>query len=160
MIGGGGFADAGEGNGPMKIDELQPGLELGPSEWKEIRQDRIDAFADATGDHQWIHVDPERAADGPFGTTVAHGFLTLSMLPEATFALMRVEDASAAINYGLDKVRFPAPVPVGSRIRASFRIADVSEVPGGVQVKTVATVEREGGEKPVCVAETLSRYYR
>jgi len=144
----------------MKIDDLKPGLELGPSEWQEIRQERIDAFADATGDHQWIHVDPERAAAGPFGSTIAHGYLTLSMLPEASFALMHVEDASAAINYGLDRVRFPAPVPVGSRVRATFRVADVSEVTGGVQVKTVATVEREGGDKPVCVAETVSRYYR
>ncbi|HSP73322.1 MAG TPA: MaoC family dehydratase, partial [Gaiellaceae bacterium] len=107
---------AGAGAGKMKIDDLQPGLELGPSEWQEIRQERIDAFADATGDHQWIHVDPERAAAGPFGGTIAHGFLTLSMLPQATFELMHVEDASTAINYGLNKVRFPAPVPVGSRI--------------------------------------------
>ncbi|HEY6017875.1 MAG TPA: MaoC family dehydratase [Gaiellaceae bacterium] len=144
----------------MKIDDLQPGLELGPSEWQEIRQERIDAFADATGDHQWIHVDPERAAAGPFGGTIAHGFLTLSMLPQATFELMHVEDARTAINYGLNKVRFPAPVPVGSRIRTTFRLVDVSEIEGGVQVVTAATVEREGSEKPVCVAETVSRYYR
>jgi acyl dehydratase len=144
----------------MKIDDLQPGLELGPSEWQEIRQERIDAFADATGDHQWIHVDPERAAAGPFGGTIAHGFLTLSLLPQATFELMHVEDARTAINYGLNKVRFPAPVPVGSRIRTTFRLVDVSEVEGGVQVVTAATVEREGSEKPVCVAETVSRYYR
>jgi acyl dehydratase len=146
--------------GPVKIDDLQPGLELGPSEWTEVTQERVNRFADATGDHQWIHVDPERAAKGPFGGTIAHGFLTLSMLPQWTFALMRVEDASAAINYGLNKVRFPAPVPVGSRLRASYRIADVADVEGGVQITTVATVEREGTEKPVCVAETLSRYYR
>ncbi|HEY6053519.1 MAG TPA: MaoC family dehydratase [Gaiellaceae bacterium] len=144
----------------MKIDDLQPGLELGPSEWQEIRQERIDAFADATGDHQWIHVDPERAAAGPFGGTIAHGFLTLSMLPQSTFELMHVEDARTAINYGLNKVRFPAPVPVGSRIRTTFRLVDVSEIEGGVQVVTAATVEREGSEKPVCVAETVSRYYR
>ena len=144
----------------MKIDDLQPGLELGPSEWQEIRQERIDAFADATGDHQWIHVDPERAAAGPFGGTIAHGFLTLSMLPQATFELMHVEDASTAINYGLNKVRFPAPVPVGSRIRTTFRLVDVSEIEGGVQVVMGATVEREGGEKPVCAAELVFRYYR
>jgi len=144
----------------MTIDDLKPGLELGPSEWQEIPQERIDAFADATGDHQWIHVDPERAAAGPFGGTIAHGFLTLSLLPHWTFGLMHVEDASAAINYGLNKVRFPAPVPVGSRLRASYRIVDVSEVAGGVQVTTAATVEREGSDKPVCVAETVSRYYR
>src|SRR3982751_4767772 len=122
------------------------GQRVGASDWLEVTQDRVQEFADATGDHQWIHVDPERAGSGPFGGTIAHGFLTLSMLPQSTFELMHVEDASAAINYGLDKVRFPAPVPVGSRIRASFRIAEVGEVAGGVQVKTVATVEREGGE--------------
>ena len=136
------------------------GEELGHSDWLEITQERIDAFADATGDHQWIHVDPQRAARGPFGRTVAHGYLTLSLLPHWTFGLMHVEDASAAINYGLNKVRFPAPVPVGSRLRASYRIVDVSEVAGGVQVTTAATVEREGSDKPVCVAETVSRYYR
>jgi acyl dehydratase len=144
----------------MRIDDLKPGLELGPGEWREITQERVDRFADATGDHQWIHVDPERAAKGPFGGTIAHGFLTLSMLPESSFELMHVEDASAAINYGLNKVRFPAPVPVGSRVRASYRIVDVAEVEGGVQVTTAATVEREGSAKPVCVAETVSRYYR
>jgi acyl dehydratase len=144
----------------MRIDDLKPGLELGPSEWREITQERVDRFADATGDHQWIHVDPERAAAGPFGGTIAHGYLTLSMLPETAFALMPVEDASSAINYGLNKVRFPAPVPVGSRIRTSYRIVDVAEVEGGVQVTTAATVEREGSDKPVCVAETLARYYR
>jgi acyl dehydratase len=144
----------------MKIDDLKPGLELGPSEWQEVRQERVDMFADATGDHQWIHVDAERAAAGPFGGTIAHGYLTLSLLPEAAFGLMPVEDASGAINYGLNKVRFPAPVPVGSRIRTTFRIAEVDQVEGGVQVTTAATVEREGSEKPVCVAETVVRYYR
>ena len=133
---------------------------FGPSSWVDITQEKIDAFADATGDHQWIHVDPERAAAGPFGGTIAHGYLTLSMLPEAAFALMSVEDASAAINYGLNKVRFPAPVPVGSRVRTTFRVADVTPVDGGVQVTTQATVEREGSDKPVCVAETVARYYR
>jgi acyl dehydratase len=144
----------------MKIDDLKPGLELGPSEWREITQEQVNQFADATGDHQWIHVDLERAAAGPFGGTIAHGYLTLSMLPQASFELMQVDDASAAINYGLNKLRFPAPVPVGSRIRTTFRVADVTEVDGGVQVTTAATVEREGIEKPVCVAETISRYYR
>ena len=144
----------------MKIDDLKPGLELGPGEWREVTQDQVNRFADATGDHQWIHVDVERAKDGPFGGTIAHGFLTLSMLPQWTFELFHVEDASSAINYGLNKVRFPAPVPVGSRVRASYRILDVAEVEGGVQVTTAATIEREGTEKPVCVAETVSRYYR
>ncbi|HET8606683.1 MAG TPA: MaoC family dehydratase [Gaiellaceae bacterium] len=144
----------------MRIADLQEGLELGPSAWLEIGQERIDRFADATGDRQWIHVDPERAAAGPFGSTIAHGFLTLSLLPQATFELMEVEDAGTAINYGLNRVRFPAPVPVGSRVRARFRVVEVAEIDGGVQVTTAATVEREGSEKPVCVAETVSRYYR
>src|SRR5215217_7396768 len=114
----------------VRFQELEQlvGEELGASDWHLVDQERVNAFAEVTGDHQWIHVDPERAASGPFGGTIAHGFLTLSMLPQSTFELMHVEDASAAINYGLDKVRFPAPVPVGSRIRATFRIAEVGEV--------------------------------
>jgi len=144
----------------MKIDDIQPGLELGPTDWREIEQERIDAFADATDDPQWIHVDPARAAEGPFGTTIAHGFLTLSLLVPAAYELLPIEDASAAINYGLNKVRFPAPVPVGSRTRARLRIDDVAEIDGGVQVTMAATVEREGGNKPVCAAELVFRYYR
>jgi acyl dehydratase len=144
----------------MRIDDLQPGRAFGPSEWREIRQERIDAFAEATDDRQWIHVDPERAAAGPFGGTIAHGYLTLSLLAAFAFELLPVEDASAAINYGLNRVRFPAPVPVGSRVRASFRIQEVTDVDGGVQVVMAATVERAGGEKPVCVAELVFRYYR
>ncbi len=143
----------------MRVDELKPGLELGPSEWKEIAQQRIDAFAEATEDHQWIHVDPERAAAGPFGTTIGHGYLTLSLLVPFAYELLPVE-GGMALNYGLDRVRFPAPVPVGSRVRARFRVEDVTEVEGGVQVKLAATVEREGHDKPVCVAELLFRYYR
>ena len=139
---------------------VEPGAEFGPSSWIEITQERIQAFADATGDHQWIHVDPERAASGPFGSTIAHGYLTLSMLAAFAFELISVEDASMGINYGLNKVRFPAPVPVGSRVRASFRVAEVAEVEGGVQVTMGATVERDGGEKPVCAAELVFRYYR
>jgi acyl dehydratase len=144
----------------MKIEELQPGLELGPTDWREIEQSRIDAFADATDDPQWIHVDPVRAADGPFGTTVAHGFLTLSLLVPAAYELLPIENASATINYGLNKVRFPAPVPVGSKTRTRLRIDDVAEINGGVQVTMAATVEREGGDKPVCAAELVFRYYR
>ncbi len=144
----------------MKIEELQPGLELGPTDWREIKQSRIDAFADATDDPQWIHVDPVRAADGPFGTTVAHGFLTLSLLVPAAYELLPIENASATINYGLNKVRFPAPVPVGSKTRTRLRIDDVAEINGGVQVTMAATVEREGGDKPVCAAELVFRYYR
>jgi acyl dehydratase len=144
----------------MTIDELRPGLELGPSSWLEITQDRIDGFADATDDHQWIHVDPERAAEGPFGTTIAHGYLTLSLLVPFSYELLAVEGVKMGINYGLNRVRFPAPVPVGSRLRARFRLEDVSEVDGGVQVTANATVEREGQEKPVCAAELVFRFYR
>ncbi|MEV5596805.1 MaoC family dehydratase [Streptomyces sp. NPDC052496] len=135
------------------------GEDLGTSDWLEIDQKRIDQFAEATGDHQWIHVDPERAASGPFGTTIAHGYLTLALLPALVPQLLRVDNVTMGINYGVDKVRFPAPVPVGSRLRATARIAGVTEVSGGVQLATTVTVEREGGEKPVCVAETLSRFY-
>ncbi|WP_411144110.1 MaoC family dehydratase [Streptomyces sp. x-80] len=143
------------------LDELRAavGEDLGTSDWLEIDQQRIDLFAEATGDHQWIHVDPERAAAGPFGTTIAHGYLTLSLLPALVPQLMRVDNVTMGINYGVNKVRFPATVPVGSRLRASARIAEVTEVPDGVQVATTVTVEREGGGKPVCVAETVSRFY-
>jgi len=144
----------------MTIDELRPGLELGPSSWLEVTQDRIDGFADATDDHQWIHVDPGRAAEGPFGTTIAHGYLTLSLLVPFSYELLAVEGVSMGINYGLNRVRFPAPVPVGSRLRARFRLEDVAEVEGGVQVTAAATVEREGQEKPVCAAELVFRFYR
>ncbi|MER6914673.1 MaoC family dehydratase [Streptomyces sp. NPDC000594] len=135
------------------------GEPLGYSDWLEIDQKRIDLFAEATGDHQWIHVDPERAAAGPFGATVAHGYLTLSLLPALVPQVLRVEGLRMGLNYGTDKVRFPAPVPVGSRLRATAVIANVVETGGGVQVTAVVTVEREGGTKPVCVAESVSRYY-
>jgi acyl dehydratase len=132
------------------------GVELGPSSWIDVSQDRVDAFAAATDDPQWIHVDPSRAATGPFGSTVAHGFLTLSlvvpMLDEVLPATGRV-----TINYGVDRVRFPAPVPSGSRIRGRFRVDEVVDVAGGSQLRVGATIEREGGEKPVCVAELLVR---
>ncbi|MEW1655411.1 MULTISPECIES: MaoC family dehydratase [unclassified Streptomyces] len=143
------------------IEELRAavGEELGPSDWLTVDQARIDLFAQATGDHQWIHVDREKAAAGPFGTTIAHGYLTLSLLPVLVPQLLRVDNVTMGINYGTDKVRFPAPVPVGSRLRARGRIAEVTEVPGGVQLTTVVTVEREGGEKPVCVAESVSRFH-
>ncbi|MCK7623166.1 MaoC family dehydratase [Streptomyces sp. RS10V-4] len=143
------------------VEELRAavGEELGPSDWMAVDQRRIDLFAEATGDHQWIHVDPEKAAAGPFGTTIAHGYLTLSLLPVLVPRLLRVDNVAMGINYGTNKVRFPAPVPVGSRLRARARIAEVAEVPGGVQLTTVVTVEREGGEKPVCVAESVSRFH-
>lgn len=143
-------------------DELRSavGEDLGPSDWLEVDQKRIDLFADATGDHQWIHVDPEKAATGPFGTTIAHGYLTLSLLPAFTPQLLTVEGVRMGINYGVNKVRFPSPVPVGSRLRATGRVAEVAEVAdGGFQVTLVVTVEREGGDKPVCVAESVARYY-
>ncbi|MEU2687828.1 MaoC family dehydratase [Streptomyces hygroscopicus] len=138
----------------MAVDE-----ELGPSDWLEIDQKRVDLFADATGDHQWIHVDAEKAAAGPFGTTIAHGYLTLSLLPSFTPQLLRVENARMGINYGLNKVRFPSPVPVGSRLRAAGRIVEVTEVKDGVQMTLAVTMEREGGDKPVCVAESVVRFY-
>ncbi|MFJ4848009.1 MULTISPECIES: MaoC family dehydratase [unclassified Streptomyces] len=143
------------------VDELKAavGEELGTTEWLEVDQKRIDLFADATGDHQWIHVDPEKAAQGPFGTTIAHGYLTLSLIPSFTPELMRVEGVTMGVNYGVNKVRFPSPVPVGSRLRATGQVAEVTEVPGGAQLVVRITVEREGGNKPVCVAETVVRFY-
>jgi acyl dehydratase len=138
---------------------VKPGDEFGPSTWIDIPQQKIDAFADATGDHQWIHVDPERAAQGPFRTTIAHGYLTLSLLPVASYEVIPSPGGGMAINYGLNKVRFPAPVPVGSRLRAAFRVAGVDEQAWGTQVTMTATIEREGGDKPVCVAEIVFRYY-
>jgi acyl dehydratase len=136
------------------------GQELGPTSWIEVTQERIDAFADATDDHQWIHVDRERAAAGPFGTTIAHGYLTLSLCaPLLADALAGVGGSAMGINYGTNKVRFTAPVPSGSRIRARVKVASVEEVQGGEQVVLDTTIEREGGEKPVCVAEVVIRRY-
>jgi acyl dehydratase len=136
------------------------GQEFGPGDWHEVDQKRVDLFADATGDHQWIHVDPERAAAGPFGGTVAHGYLTLAMLPVLVRSVYRIEGLRMAVNYGLNRVRFPAPLPTGSRVRATVRIAEVTEVTGGgVQLVNTVTVESSGGGKPVCVAETVTRLY-
>ena len=136
---------------------MNVGDELGPSSWFEVSQARVDAFADATEDRQSIHVDPQLAAAGPFGTTVAHGFLTLSLLPAALFEVAPSGD-TIAVNYGLNRVRFPAPVPAGSRVRAAFRVESVEPVEDGEQVIFAANVEREGGERPVCVAELIFRY--
>ena len=137
------------------------GVELEPTGWLEVSQPRIDAFAHATDDLQWIHVDPVRAAEGPFGTTVAHGYLTLSLCaPLLHEALSGLTGYGMSINYGLNRVRFPAPVPAGSRIRARVTVASVDDVQGGDQAVVVATVEREGGEKPVCVAEIVLRMLR
>lgn len=141
------------------IAELAAGAD-GTSPWFAIEQGRIDEFAAATEDRQSIHVDPALAAEGPFGTTVAHGFLTLSLLVHLWNEVASFDGYSATVNYGLNKVRFPAPVPAGARVRAAFRVEDVEDVPGGVQARITATVEREGGEKPVCVAELLLRYLR
>jgi acyl dehydratase len=143
------------------VDELRgaAGTDLGYSDWITIDQHKIDLFAEATGDHQWIHVDPERAADGPFKTTIAHGYLTLSLLPVIGGSLMRVEGVRMAVNYGLNKVRFPSPVPVGSRIRGHIVLVNIEEVTGGVAVTARVTIEREGGDKPVCVVESVARYY-
>lgn len=134
------------------------GAHLGHSDWVEITQERIDLFADATGDHQWIHVDPVRAKDGPFGTTIAHGYLTLSITNFFLPQLLRVPGASMGVNYGADRVRFPAPVPVGSHIRMGCEITDVADVPDGVQVITRNTVEIEGANKPACVVDAISRF--
>jgi acyl dehydratase len=138
---------------------VQVGDVFGPSSWIEIPQERINAFADATDDHQWIHVDPERAKDGPFGGTIGHGYLTLSLLPSASYEVVPRQGGSMSINYGLNRVRFPSPVPVGSRVRATFEVVDVDKQDWGAQVTMKATIEREGGEKPVCVAEIVFRYY-
>jgi acyl dehydratase len=137
---------------------MRPGDAYGPSSWIEVPQEKIDAFAAATGDHQWIHVDPERAQAGPFGTTIAHGYLTLSLLPVASSEVVP-STGRMGINYGLNRVRFPAPVPVGSRVRASFEVLEVEPIEGGTQATMKATVEREGGDKPVCVAEIVFRHY-
>jgi acyl dehydratase len=143
------------------LDELRSlvGTELGSSSWIEIDQARIDTFADATNDHQWIHVDPERSKDGPFGTTIAHGYLTLSLLIPMWSDILDVKNVTARVNYGLGKVRFPAPVPVGSKIRTTATLLSVEDVAGGVQITVDAVIEREGGEKPVCVAQPIFRFY-
>lgn len=135
------------------------GADLGTTDWLEIDQARIDTFADATGDHQWIHVDRERAKDGPFGTTVAHGFLTLSLLPEMFQSAFDVADVRMGINYGLNKVRFTTPVPSGGRVRGRFVLAAYEPIDGGAQLAVTVTMELEGAPKPACIAESLSRRY-
>lgn len=136
------------------------GQEIGLSDWVLVDQDRVNGFADVTGDHQWIHLDAERAAKGPFGTTIAHGYLTLSLLPALGATAYNISGGRMTVNYGLDKVRFPAPVPVGSKVRARFSLKEYKKLPDdGVQLTIVATIEREGSDRPVCVAETLSRRY-
>jgi acyl dehydratase len=135
------------------------GQHLGTSEWLEITQDRIDRFADATGDHQWIHVDPERARQGPFGATIAHGYLTQSLVNYFLPQIVEVRGISMGINYGADRLRFPAPVPVGSRVRGGAELLEVETVKGGaIQAKVRVTIEIEGQERPGCVIDVISRY--
>jgi acyl dehydratase len=134
------------------------GDQFGPTRWVEVDQERVDAFAAATEDSQWIHTNRQRAADGPFGTTIAHGFLTLSLLPALWFEVSGDGTHPLTINYGVNRVRFPAPVPVGSRVRASFRVEELTELEDGHQARITGTVEREGHAKPVCVAELVFRF--
>ena len=144
-----------------RLDDMAAhiGQEIATSDWITVTQERIDAFAHATGDHQWIHVDPVRAAAGPFGTTIAHGFLTLSLLPEMGESAFVIDDAKMGVNYGLNRVRFPAPVPVGSRLRGHFKLLAAERIEGGWQMTVEVTMEREGSPKPVCVAESLVRRF-
>ncbi|TQC42745.1 MaoC family dehydratase [Rhodococcus sp. WS4] len=141
------------------LDDIRAavGADLGNSRWFELTQDRINSFADTTEDRQWIHVDPERSARGPFGTTVAHGFLTLSLIAAMFADVIPASWATAGINYGLNKVRFPTPAPVGSRVRGHIRLLEVTDISGGVQMITQVTIEREGSDRPVCVAESVTR---
>jgi acyl dehydratase len=144
-----------------RLAELQAlvGATLGTSEWVDIDQARIDQFAAVTGDRQWIHVDPVRAAAGPFGSTVAHGYLTLSLLPVMVQSAFSIADVRMSVNYGLNRVRFPAPVPVGSRLRGHFKLMSFEPIAGGGQIVTEASIERDGQAKPVCVAEAVARHF-
>lgn len=135
------------------------GTVLGASEWLEIDQERINLFADATGDHQWIHVDPQRAKDGPFGKCIAHGYLTLSLVNLFLPQIVEVQGIAMGVNVGCDRIRFPAPVPVGSRVRGVGELLSIEEIKGGVQSIVRVTVEIEGNDRPACVADTISRYF-
>ncbi len=143
------------------IDELKTrvGDELGVSDWRDVTQADIDKFAEVTGDDQWIHVDPERAKDTPFGGTIAHGYYTLSLAPRFSYDLFALEGVQFGLNYGLNKLRFPSPMPVGGKVRMRMKVQDVADIDGGAQITMLLTFEREGGEKPVAVAESLSRVY-
>jgi acyl dehydratase len=143
------------------LDELKSrvGEELGVSDWHDVTQERVDAFAEATEDFQWIHVDPERAKETPFGGTIAHGLYTLSLGPKFSYAMFTIDGIAFGLNYGYNKVRFPAPLPVGSRVRMRATLTEVTEIAGGVQIVITQTFERDGGDKPVCVAESVSRVY-
>jgi acyl dehydratase len=135
------------------------GKHIGYTDWKEMTQDQVNQFADTTDDHNFIHVDPEAAKETPFGGTIAHGFLSLSLLAPVSMSLMKVTDAKFGVNYGLDRVRFPAPLPVGAQWRGGMEILEVSEIPGGLQIKSRVTIEVKDTEKPACVAESLVRVY-
>jgi acyl dehydratase len=143
------------------LDEVKShvGQELGVSDWHEVTQDAINDFAEVTGDDQWIHIDPERAKDTPFGGTIAHGYYTLSLAPKFSYAMFSIEGFAFGLNYGLNKVRFPSPMPVGGKVRMRAKLASVDDIPGGAQIATELTFERDGGDKPVCVAESLARVY-
>jgi acyl dehydratase len=143
------------------LDEVRTyvGKELGVSDWHLVTQEEIDRFADVTGDHQWIHVDVERARESPFGGTIAHGYYTLSLAPRFSYELFSFQGFAFGVNYGVNRVRFPSPLPVGDRVRMRAKLASVEEIPGGAQFTTELTFEREGGDKPVCVAESLARVY-
>jgi len=143
------------------LDELRAlaGQELGVSDWHEVTQEAVNAFADVTGDHQFIHVDVERARQTPLGGTIAHGYYTLSLGPGLAAQVFDLQGVAMALNYGLDKVRFPATMPVGDRVRARVAVVAVDDIPGGAQVTFRYTFERDGGDKPVCVADTLARFY-
>ncbi|HYD63105.1 MAG TPA: MaoC family dehydratase [Noviherbaspirillum sp.] len=144
------------------VEELKTliGQEVAATDWFTISQERVNLFAEATGDHQWIHLDVERSKkESPYGTTIAHGFLTLSLLPMIMQSAVSMPEAKLSVNYGLNKVRFPGPVPVGSRVRGRMALKDVEDIEGGVQVTWTVTIEREGGDKPVCVAESIARRY-
>ena len=143
------------------LEELRKaeGETLGTSDWHEVTQSDVDTFADVTGDHQWIHVDVERAKETPFGGTIAHGYLTLSLGPHLNNQVFKLEGFTFALNYGLNKVRFPAPVPVDSKVRMRAKVAELEEISGGAQMIMELTFEREGGDKPVCVAQSVVRVY-
>lgn len=135
------------------------GEELGVSDWHEVTQDEIDEFARVTGDDQWIHIDPERAKETPFGGTIAHGYFTLALGPRFSYDMFKLDGFAFGVNYGCNRLRFPAPMPVGAKVRMRAKLVSVDDIPGGAQILIEQTFEREDGEKPVCVAETLSRVY-
>ena len=144
------------------LDEIKSyvGKELGVSDWLPVTQEKIDQFAEVTGDDQWIHVDPERAKQSPFGGTIAHGNYTLSLAPRFSYDMFKLDGFAFGVNYGLNRVRFPAPMPTGGKVRMRARLKEVEDIPGGAQITTELSFEREGGDKPVCVAESLARVYK